>query len=102
MVAVAKNRPHSVNHVLRAKISSGGNNGVSRRKPTDLADDCPAFFKNDWTSGTMDRAIDAASAEQRRIGCIHDGVACFFRNVSGTDDLEDLCMVQNDAHISLP
>src|SRR5579884_1156832 len=77
-VAAAPNRTHGVND-------------KARRQPITLCDFCfarptaakrPAFLEQFRAGGAMNRAVNAAAAEQRRISCVHDAVGSNFGNVS--------------------
>jgi hypothetical protein len=45
-------------------------------------DDYLAGFQDGWPSSPMNRAVDAASAHQRRVGGVHDGIAGFASNIA--------------------
>jgi hypothetical protein len=57
--------------------------GIARRTAAQLT----ALGEKFGSSGAMDRAIDTASTQERRIGCVDDGVNAQGRNV-GNDDFE--------------
>lgn len=98
MIAIAKNRPHSVNHIFCAKIPTGGNNCISRGKPANFAHNCSAFFEDCRAPCMMYCAIYAASTKERRVGGIHNRIGCFAREIGGPDNLNDLPVSQLKAH----
>jgi hypothetical protein len=65
-----------VNHVLRRQVSAGRDHGFTSWQSIRMG-----CFANLFTLGedlraadSMDRAIDTAAAEQRRVGGVYDGV----------------------------
>jgi hypothetical protein len=69
-VAAVPDRSDGMNHMRGRQPVSSGDLGVTGRAATKRA----AFRKQFGASPTMDGAIDAASAEQRRIRGVDDGV----------------------------
>lgn len=65
LIATTKDRSYRVNHMLRAKLSARSDHRLPRRKPSNLAHNLAALFKNCGTSGAVDRAIHSTSAQKR-------------------------------------
>jgi hypothetical protein len=84
ILVVPVNRTNSVDDVLCGEPSARRDNGSAGWKMTDLGDDSPAFHQNRRPSGTMDRAIDTAATQQRRIRRVHNGVGSLFGYVGRT------------------
>jgi hypothetical protein len=82
-VAALPDRPHRVNHVARRQPIALGDLGLARLAAMEHA----AFHDEVRPRGAVDRAIDAATAEQRRIRGVDDGVNAELGDV-GDDDLE--------------
>src|SRR5579884_2174985 len=77
--------------VASAPNRTDGVNDKPRRQPIALCYFCfarptaakrPAFLEQFRAGGAMNRAVNAAAAEQRRISCVHDAVGSNFGNVS--------------------
>lgn len=68
--AAVPDRPHRMNHMPGREPVSVGNPGVAGCTATKRA----AFGEQFGTGAAMDRAIDPAAAEQRRIRGVDDGV----------------------------
>ena len=96
VAAAIPDRTDGVDHMPRRKPVSAGDLGVARRAAIERA----AFGEQFGPGGAMDRAIDAAPAEQRRIRGVDDGVNAQGRDV-GNDDFEprraDLARAQAQA-----
>ena len=63
-----------MNDVSRWKIARGSKHRLARRQPIGIlsSPDFAAGLKNRWPAGSMDRAINAAATQQRRICCVDD------------------------------
>jgi hypothetical protein len=83
MAAAMPNRSDRMDDMPRRKPVSSGDLGVAGFAATKRA----AFGEQLRSGGTMDRAIDAASAKQRDIGGVDDGINAQAGNV-GDDDFE--------------
>jgi hypothetical protein len=81
--AAVPDRPYRMNHMPRRKQIALGDLGVAGFAATKRA----AFGEQLRSCGAMDRAIDAASAQQRGIRGVDDGVNAQ-RGDIGDDDLE--------------
>jgi hypothetical protein len=64
-----------VDHVSRLQIRAGGDYGLSCGESATLLADFLAFRQQSRPGSAMDGAIDSATTEQRRVGCIDDSVA---------------------------
>ncbi len=82
-VAAMPDRSDGMNHMLGRQPISFGDLGVAGGTTMQ----CAAFGKQFGAGGTMDSAIDAAAAEQRRIGGVDDGVNAQCRDI-GNDDFQ--------------
>ena len=82
-VAAVPNRTDGVNHIPGRKAIAFGDFSVAGGAATKRA----AFGKQLGTGGPMNRTIDAATTEQRRIGGVDDGVNAQCRDI-GNDDFE--------------
>ena len=78
--------PHRANRV----DDMTGRQIIAGREPRfagGTAAEPATFFKQAWTGGAMDRAINPAAAKQRGIGGVHDRIDCKRGDV-GNGDLE--------------
>ena len=95
-VAAVPDRTDGMDHMLRLEPIPAGDLGVAGRAAIQRA----ALGKQFGAGGAMDRAIDAAAAEQRRIRGVDDGVNAQCGDV-GNDDfqprLADLARAQAQA-----
>ena len=83
-IASTPERPHGMDYMPRSELTTAGRHRFACRQPTNSIDYLPAFVQNRRTSRAMDRAVDSASAEQRRIGRIHDRIGLFARDIAWT------------------
>ena len=81
--AAIPHRPNRVNHMLGRQAIASGDLGVACLAAVEHA----ALGHELRPRGTMDRAIDAAAAEQRRICRVDDGVNAQAGDV-GNDDFQ--------------
>ncbi len=81
-VTTVPERAHCMDDVPRAELPSGGGYSLSCGKMADARNNLLASFQNLRTSSTMDCAVHASSAEQRRVGSIHNGISLLPRDVS--------------------
>ena len=97
LVAAVPDRSHRMDHMLGRQTISLGDLGLAGGAATKRA----AFGKQCGTSGAVNRAIDAATAQQRRIRGVDDGVNAECRDV-GNDDFQprraDLARSQNSGN----
>ena len=78
VLAIAPNRANSVNDPARGKIVAFGDLRLARR----AAIQSTALFQELRACRTVNRAIDSAAAQQRRVGGIHDGIHFLIRDVA--------------------
>ena len=78
----APDRTDGVDDVFRRHSSRWSGNCVACRQSTLAGDDLFAGLQNRGASGAMDGAVNAASAEEGRVGGIHDGVASLAGDVA--------------------
>ena len=83
VAAAVPDRPDGVDHMPRRQPIALGDLGVAGLAAMQRA----AFGEQLRTGCAMDRAVDAAAAEQRGIGGVDDGVNAQRRDV-GNDDFE--------------
>ena len=83
LAAAMPDRADGMNHMPRRQTIASGDFGVAGLAAVERA----AFGKKLRPGGAMDRAVDAAAAEQRRIGGVDDGVNAQGRDV-GDDDFQ--------------
>ena len=83
MAAAIPYRPDGVDHMLCRQTISAGDLGAAGLAATEGA----TFGKELRTGRAMDRAVDAASAEERTIRSVDDGVNAEGRDV-GDDNLK--------------
>ena len=81
--AAMPDRPDGMDHVPRRQPIAPGDLGVAGRAAIERA----ALGEQFGPGGAMDRAVNAAPAEQRRIGGVDDGVNAQRRDV-GNDDFQ--------------
>ena len=83
IVAAMPDRPDGVDHMPRRQPVTQRDLGVAGRAAMERA----AFSEQFGAGAAMDRAIDAAPAEQRRIRCVDDRVNAQAGDI-GNDDFE--------------
>src|SRR5271165_3428643 len=88
-VTPAPERADGVNDILRDQPAGGRGNRLSRGKATDAPNNLFAGFENRGASGAMDCAVHTSSAQQRRVGGVHDGVGLLASDISRACDQED-------------
>src|SRR5580692_8993638 len=88
-----------MDHVLCPKVAAGCDHGPAGGQAADLADDLAAFREDGGASSAVDGAVDATSAEQRRIGGVDDRVGGFLRDVGRPNDLDNLFGVEEKPHV---
>jgi hypothetical protein len=98
LLSAAINWAYGVDHMLRGKLSARRNHGLASGQPSNLADDLTALGQNGRSSSTMNRPINAASAEQRRVGRVHDRLGGFFDDVARPVNLDDFLTAQQKSH----
>src|SRR5258708_20677912 len=76
-----------MDHVFGFQIGSWCGDGSPRRKGTVLGTNLSAFCQQRWPGSPMNRAIHTASPEQAGIGCVHDRISGFIRDVAN-DQIE--------------
>ena len=76
--AAAPDRPDGVQDVTGGQVTSAGRLHVAGVAPAELA----ALVENRRPTRAVDRAVDAATAEQRRVGRVHDGVDVLLGDVA--------------------
>ena len=87
-LAPTPDRSNGMNHMPRGQPVAAGDLGIAGRAAAELA----AFRQQLGAGGTMNGAVNAAPAEQRRIGGVHYGINAQGRNV-GDNDLQS-CVTQ--------
>jgi hypothetical protein len=70
-----------VDDVTSFEVSRGGDYRLTGRAATQSCIDCLAFLQDLWSTGTMNGAIDAATAKQAWICCVNDCLGVLFGNV---------------------
>ena len=80
-VTAIPHRANGVDHMLGFKLVAPGNLGIAGFATLQHS----AFHDEFGAGGAMDRAIDAASAEQRRIRRVDDGVNAQCGDVGNND-----------------
>lgn len=87
-IVTAVDWPNGVNDMSRRQISASGDHRLaSRESPWILCfSDLLAGLQNRWTTGAMNCAINAATAQQSRVGCVYDCINCQVRDVSNDDN----------------
>ena len=78
LLAAAIARADSVDHVARGEKEAAGDLGVASLAAAERA----ARVVEIAAGSAVDRAIDAAAAEERRVGGIHNGIDIEARNVA--------------------
>ena len=79
-------RADGVNHKSRGQFSAGGLDGFARWEMAIAGDDLAALFEDGGTTGTMDCAVNSASAYQAGIGGVDDGVSGLLRDVARLEE----------------
>src|SRR5579862_5560298 len=102
VLAVAIDGADSVDHMFRCKLSAGGDDGFARRQIPDFTHYLATLGEDRGASSVVNGAVDAASAEQRRICSIHDGVGGLTGEVAGAEDLNRFAVVEIDLHTEDP
>lgn len=87
---------HGVDNIFCSEAASGGEDGLAGGETVDFGDDALALFEDGRTAGTMDGAIDAASAEEGRIGGVDDGFGGLFGDVGGAVEFEGLVVGESE------
>lgn len=78
LCSTAIDRRNRMNHVARRQIARTRDHGLTRRAAANAA----TFLHDRRTTGAVNRAVDAASARERRIGCIHDRIRSNARDIA--------------------
>src|SRR5262249_33656748 len=73
-LAAVVNRPYGVDDVLCEKATACRDDSLAGGESVNLGHDASALFEDGRSTGAMDRAIDASSTQQGRVGGIDDGV----------------------------
>ena len=94
VLAPTINRTHGVNHVLCREPSARRDHGFSGRQSSNLAHDLTALGENGRAAGTMDRTVNSAAAEKRRIRRIHNRVRDFLGDIGRTVNFDSLAALQ--------
>ena len=98
LAAAVPDRADGMNDMPRRKLVAQSNFSVAGCAATK----CAAFSEQPMSGGTMDRAIDAAPAEQRAIRSVDDGVNAQCGDI-GDDNLEpcrtDVARSQRQAEV---
>ena len=81
--AAAPDRPDGVDHVPRRQVARRRRLRVAGRAAAEAA----ALLEDRRAAGTVDRAVDAAAAEQRLVGGVDDRVDLLLRDVA-LDELD--------------
>lgn len=96
--SAAINRPYRMNYVFCRKPPASRHDCLSGRKSSNLADDRAAFRENRRPPGVVNRAIDAPTAEQRRIGRVHNSISRFFSDIRRAMNLDALAFANQEPH----
>src|ERR1035438_465120 len=86
LLAPAPDRTDGVDDVARRQASRGSCDCLSGGKTADAPDNLPAGIEDRWASGAMDGAIHTATAEQGRVGGVHDGIGLLASDVARAED----------------
>lgn len=91
---------NSVNDMSRRQISTSGDHRLAGRQSLRILcfPDLLAGRQNRWTTGAMNRAINATTAQQSRVGCVHDCIDVQMCDVSNDDNhalVEKPCFSSN-------
>jgi len=74
--------PDGMDDVFRRQLAAGGDDGFAGGAATLAVADGAAFFEDGRAAGAVDGAVDAATAEQRAVGRVDDGVGWHFCDVA--------------------
>src|SRR5271165_83134 len=99
--AAAPDGADGVDNVFRSETTTRSGNGFARRKASLTLDDRLAGFEDGGTSGAMDSSVYAASAHQRGVGRVNDGVAGFTSDIAGAGDHERPLWVEREEDTQL-
>src|SRR5579872_3057856 len=80
-ISTLPHRTNGVDHMLRQQIKARSDFCLAHLATAKVS----AEFIKALSSGAVNRSIDAATAEQRGIGCIYDGVDVEIGNISHYD-----------------
>jgi hypothetical protein len=86
-----------MDHEFRRHTAPSGDHGFAGGKRTDFLYDAAALGQDGWTSSIMNGAVDAASAEQGRVGGVDDGLGGFFRDVGRAVEFDGLLIREGQA-----
>ena len=81
MFSAAPDRPHSVNHEANRQVIAAGDLRFAWLTTAERA----AFGQQFGTGGTVNRPIDTATTEKRRIRRVHNGINLELRYVTAED-----------------
>jgi hypothetical protein len=70
-----------MNDMARRKLPGPGHDGPSGRASAVAIVDSPALRQDRWPAAAMDRPVDSASSEQRRVRRVDDRIDGLFRDV---------------------
>src|SRR6185437_3159743 len=93
-------RPYGMDDIFGGQVTTGGDHGFADSAAALFGADRTASLQDHRTAGTMDGAIHTATAEQRGIGSIDDGVDGLFRDVA-LDDLDAGCCTHTISNLSI-
>ena len=82
----AQTGSHGVYDVARRQSACCRSHGLPLGKRPLLRDNPAAMLLDLRSASGVDRAVNAATAHQRRIGGVHDGIDLFARDVGWTGD----------------
>ena len=71
-----------MDHVFRRQLAGRSDHRFAGRAPALPGSDGPALFQNGRSAGPMDSAVDAATAQQRAVCGIDDGIGFYFCDVA--------------------
>jgi hypothetical protein len=71
-----------VDYIFCFQICAGSGYSLSWRQRAALLADFLALCQKNWPGSTMNRSIHAASAQQPRIGGVHDRIGGFFSDIA--------------------
>ena len=79
--ATVPDRTDGVDDTRRRQLVAGGDLGIAGLATMEPA----AFLEQFWSSSTVDRAIDPAAAQKRRVGGVDDGINAQGRDIGDND-----------------
>src|ERR1019366_7313896 len=89
LLAAAPERADGMDDVARRQASGGCCDCLSGGKAANAIHNLPAGLQDRRPSCAMDGPVHTTSAEQGRVGGVHDGVGLFAGDVAGTEDHEN-------------